>query len=155
MKKFLLLTVLIAVAYPPLTTSEVISSQLDATTPKAEKKNTALYQRILEKNASFSDVIHSLSIDDKQALSNNINALKRYSTDMRVVGLLKDIWNGDVSGHPGLAWKSLRSPSAKVSIAFVLHDADSVNARIYMEYIKKQLQSGDVEAESNAAMSLA
>jgi hypothetical protein len=137
-----------------LAASEVDSSVFDGRSQETEERNAALYQRILEKKATLDEVLESLSVSDKQALSNNINALKRYKSDEKVVGVLKAIWHEDVSSHPGLSWGLLRTPSVRVSIAFVLHDADSANADYYMGFIKEQLRTGSVEAKSNAAMSL-
>lgn len=154
MKHFLLITIFLLVACQE---SEINASNLsnaDEQLKDLSNQDLVLYQNILEKKASFDQILEVFMGHDKQLLSNNITALVRYRYDKNIIGLLKDIWDEDLSSHPEFSWDLLRLPSIKVSIAFALYGLKSDNADVYMEYIRRQINEGDSEAKSTAAMSL-
>lgn len=154
MKHFLLIAMFLLTACQESATSASNLSGAGEQLRDVSNQDAVLYQNILEKKASFDQILEVFKGHDKQLLSNNITALKRYRSDKNVIGLLKTIWDEDVSSHPEFSWDLLRSPSIKVSIAFALYGLESDNADAYMEYIRRQILEGDSEAKSTAAMSL-
>lgn len=137
----------------PSTDTSVAPRSDNRSSPSTEE-GAALYQSILEKRATFEEIREVFKGDDRLALSNNINALKRYRSDAQVLELLKAVWNQDTARFPDLSWPLLRQPSVRVSIAFALHDLDGANASTYLEFIRRHLWEGDSETRSNAAANL-
>lgn len=154
MKRFLLIAMFLLTACQESATSAPDPTGSGEQLRDVGNQGAMLYQNILEKKASFDQILEVFKGHDKQALSNNITALKRYRSDKKVIAVLKSIWDEDVSSYPGFSWSLLKSPSIKVSIAFALYGLDSDNANAYMDYIRRQILEGDSEAKSTAAMSL-
>jgi HEAT repeat protein len=117
-------------------------------------ENAVLYQSILEKKATFEEILKVFKGNDRLALSNNINALKRYRSDTKVIELLKGVWNQDTARYPGFSWSLLREPFIRLAIAFALHDLDRANASAYLDFTRRHLWEGDSWTRSSAAANL-
>lgn len=151
---FLCAAVLALLACQKPTVDTPTSSGAVTIAPVATEENTALYQAILDKKATFEEILKVFRGRDRLALSNNINALRRYQSDPKVLELLKAVWNQDTARYPDFSWPLLRQPSTRVAVAFALYDLDSTNSATYLDFTRRHLWEGDSETRSNAAANL-
>jgi len=86
-------------------------------------------------------------------LFNTISMLVTRRDDIEIVTLLEDVWKGDKSGHPDLAWSTLDQPIVRVALAQTLARARPENGE-YRGFLLQAIDSDDRLVHTHAILAL-
>jgi hypothetical protein len=86
-------------------------------------------------------------------LFNTISMLVTRRDDIEIVTLLEDVWKGDKSGHPDLAWSTLDMPIVRVALAQTLARARPENGE-YRGFLLQAINSDDRLVHTHAILAL-
>ncbi len=86
-------------------------------------------------------------------LFNTISMLVTRREDIEIVALLEDVWKGDRSGHPNLAWSTLDRPIVRVALAQTLARARPENGE-YRGFLLQAINSEERLVHTHAILAL-
>jgi len=86
-------------------------------------------------------------------LFNTISMLVTRREDIEIVTLLEDVWKGDRSSHPDLAWSTLDRPIVRVALAQTLARARPENGE-YRGFLLQAISSDDRLVHTHAILAL-
>ncbi len=124
-----------------------------------EAASTAEAVRNTGKRFSAEELQEILQERDASTLSQSLNKVKKLGASRDAVQLLEQVWSGDQSRYPGLAWQTIEDPQVRLDIVDLLVQASN-NGEIEREpadmheFARNVLSTGSPKLVGQAAITL-